>query len=236
MALRYGFDLAGELEAIAYAVENGADIVDMSFGNALFSILEWEYIAIAGLNGVLVVAAAGNEAGADGPADNDMPLEIDPDGDGTPDCCPAYPASYDLPNILSVAASNALDWYGYSTGCAIRADEIRPECSFTNTGHESVDLAPPGVDVLSTVPGSYDVKNGTSMAAPYVAGVAGLVRSAHPTYGPIEIRNAILNSVDRPDGLRFWWNADGTRIIPARSRSPTGASTPSPPWAPLPPT
>lgn len=209
MPLRSALDLEGEVNAIAYAVENGADVVNMSFGNGYFSLLEYLAIAWAGLNGVLVVAAAGNEFG-----DNDMPLEIDPDGDGVIDCCPEYPASHDLPNLISVTASNGLDQYGYETGCVIRAGAILPRCAFTNTGHDSVDLAAPGVDILSTVPpGTYDVWNGTSMAAPFVAGVAGLVKSAHPTYGPVEMRNAILNSVDRPDFLRVWWNADATRLI-----------------------
>lgn len=209
MPLRSGLDLATELEAIAYAVENGAAIINMSFGSGYFSVLERRAIAWAGGNGVLAVVAAGNELG-----DNDMALEIDTDGDGVTDCCPSYPASYDLPNIISVAASNDLDQYGYRTGCAIRAGDILRRCSFTNVGHDSVDLAAPGVDILSTYPGaSYEVSNGTSMAAPYVAGVAGLVKSAHPTYGPLEIKNAILNSVDRPDGLRYWWNGGRTAII-----------------------
>ncbi|HXF71886.1 MAG TPA: S8 family peptidase [Actinomycetota bacterium] len=208
MALRFGFDLESELEAIAYAIENGADIINMSFGWRYFSRNQWAAIAIAGLDGVLVVAAAGNALG-----DNDMPLEIDFPRDGVLDCCPAYPASYDLPNIISVAASNAVDEYAYESGCAIRTGDPGA-CSFTNLGHESVDLAAPGVDVRSTYPpGAYEVLNGTSMAAPYVAGVAGLVKSAHPTYGPIEIRNAILNSVDRPDTLRYVY-LPGAQVIP----------------------
>ncbi len=217
MALRSALDLEGEMAAIAYAIDNGADVINMSFGNGYFSLLERVAIAVAGESGILVVVAAGNELSVSDRlvADNDMALSIDIDGDGALDCCPEYPASYDLPNIISVAASNAADQYGYSTGCALEAGRILPGCSFTNVGHESVDLAAPGVDVLSTYPpGTYDVLDGTSMAAPYVAGVAGLVKSAHPTYGPLEIKNAILNSVDRPDPLRDWWDEDLRRIIP----------------------
>lgn len=208
MVLKSALDLAGELDAIGYAIENGADVINMSFGGGYFSFLEWVAIAAAGESGILAVAAAGNEFG-----DNDMPLEMDPDGDGAVDCCPSYPASYDLPNIISVAASNAVDEYGYDTGCALLygdptacADPQGVTTTFSNLGHESVDVAAPGVDILSTVPpGSYGVFNGTSMAAPYVAGVAGLVKSAHPGYGPIGIRNAILNSGDRPEGLRYFY-------------------------------
>lgn len=210
MVLRSKLDLAGTVEAIAYAVDNGADVINMSFGDGSFSRLLRRAIARAGARGVLVVAAAGNQLG-----DNDMRLVIDEDGDGARECCPTYPASYDLPNIIAVAASNHADRYGYRTGCAIRNGEVLPRCAFTNVGHDSVDLAAPGVDVLSTFPsGAYEVLDGTSMAAPVVAGVAGLVRSVHPEYGPVRVKNAILNSVDRPDGLRSWWNASRTELMP----------------------
>ncbi|HXF56599.1 MAG TPA: S8 family peptidase [Actinomycetota bacterium] len=183
MVLKAPLDLFGELAAIEYAVLNGADVLNLSFSGAYFSVLERRTLAWAGSQGVLAVAAAGNEGG-----DNDMPLDLDVDLDGVRDCCPVYPASYDLPTVVAVAASNDLDEYG----------------SFTNLGHESVDLAAPGVDVLSTYPpGDYRYLNGTSMAAPFVAGVAGLVKSAHPEYGPLELRNAILNGVDRPAGLGY---------------------------------
>jgi subtilisin family serine protease len=208
MVLRFAFDLGSELAAIEYAVQNGADIINMSLGGPYFSVVQWAAIAWAGVNGVLAVVSAGNAFG-----DNDMKLliELESDRDDALDCCPLYPASYDLPNIISVAASNAFDEYGYQTGCALLsgdptacADPAGVTTTFSNLGHESVDLAAPGVDILSTFPpGTYGPKDGTSMAAPYVAGVAGLVKSAHPTYGPLEIKNAILNSVDRPDGLRY---------------------------------
>lgn len=208
MVLKMAWDLATELAAIEYAVGNGADVLNLSFGSASFSVLERLALAWAGSRGVLAVAAAGNEFG-----DNDMALDLDVDGDGVPDCCPAYPASYDLPTLIAVAASNDLDEYGYETGCAVQTQDPAG-CSFTNLGHESVDLAAPGVDVLSTYPpGDYRYLNGTSMAAPFVAGVAGLVKSAHPEYGPVELRNAILNGVDRPAGLGYVY-VQGTQPFP----------------------
>jgi hypothetical protein len=55
---------------------------------------------------------------------------------------------------------------------------------------------------MSTVPGGYATFDGTSMAAPHVAGIAGLVKSQHPEYTPVDLKNAIMNSVDKPDSLK----------------------------------
>jgi subtilisin family serine protease len=112
-----------------------------------------------------------------------------------------YPASYGLPHIVSVAASDHHDEYASSTWCEQNGS---PEwrCLFTSWGAESVDLAAPGADVLSIVPDDrYMPLDGTSMATPHVAGVAGLVKSQHPDYSATDIKNAIMNSVDRPAGL-----------------------------------
>ena len=178
-----GFTLANELEAVAYAVDNGADIINMSLGAHFWSKIERNVLAFAGENGVLVVAAAGNEF-----LDNDELTWTQ----GGP-VAPSYPASYDLPNIISVAASNDYDQYGYFTGCAGAGGGS--ECFFTNYGHTSTDLAAPGVDIFSTyLSGGYATFNGTSIV-PFVAGVAGLVISNHPQYSPEQVRNAILNSV-----------------------------------------
>ena len=92
-----------------------------------------------------------------------------------------YPARYSLDNIISVAATDRNDDLAY----------------FSNYGEESVDLAAPGVDVYSTVPGaSYDYSDGTSMAAPHVAGVAALVWSKYPFATAEQIRDAVLEGVD----------------------------------------
>jgi Subtilase family len=76
----------------------------------------------------------------------------------------------------------------------------------------TVDLAAPGVDVLSTVqtPG-YEVFDGTSMASPHVAGVAALLSAQHPSWGPSVVKNAITSTVDKPDGL------DTLRAIPGHA-------------------
>ncbi len=171
-----GFTLAAELEAVAYAVDNGADVINMSIGAHAWSKIERDVLAYAGRNGVLVVAAVGNDS-----LDNDQLSLIY----GFP-VAPVFPASYDLANIVSVAASNDSDQYG----------------SFTNFGHTSTDLAAPGEDIFSTyLSGGYATFTGTSMAASFVSGVAGLVISYHPQYTPEQVRNAILNSVDKPGDL-----------------------------------
>jgi subtilisin family serine protease len=185
------------LEALAYARSEGADIVNASFGSPQYSPLERAAFQKLGRRGVLAIAAAGNAS-----LDNDL----------VTGGSPTYPASYTLRNVVSVAATNHRDHLAYDTGCA--TDLPRYRCAFTNWGRTSVDLAAPGVDVLSTAPlvgRDYKTFNGTSMAAPHVSGVAGLVKSSHPSWGARAIKNALMNSADRrADGrLRKLWALPG---------------------------
>jgi subtilisin family serine protease len=97
------------------------------------------------------------------------------------DVSPSYPANYDLRNIISVAATDHNDNLA----------------SFSNYGAEQVDLAAPGVDIISTVPGGrYSSMSGTSMAAPHVTGAAALVVSQYPEISNDELRLRLLDSVD----------------------------------------
>ncbi len=181
--------LAAELAALEYAIDEGAAIINGSFSSFLWSAVERAAYARVGRADILSVFAAGNSA-----LDNDLLL------DSPLGFSPEYPASYTLGKILSVAASNHVDHYGYDTACA--RSQPKWVCAFSSWGHDSVDLAAPGVDVLSTVPeGRYKTLSGTSMAAPHVAGIAGLVESQNPDYGASEIKNAIMNGVDQPNGL-----------------------------------
>lgn len=98
----------------------------------------------------------------------------------------AIPASYAASNIISVAATNNLD-------------EL---ASFSNYGVTTVDLAAPGVGILSTTPGNrYQSFNGTSMAAPHVAGALALAWACHPDKTSTEIQDALFGSVDALDSL-----------------------------------
>ncbi|HJQ32127.1 MAG TPA: S8 family serine peptidase [Pyrinomonadaceae bacterium] len=103
------------------------------------------------------------------------------------DRTPHFPSNYKLPNIISVAA---LD----------RRDQL---ASFSNYGEKSVHVAAPGKEILSTwLGGAYEEHSGTSMATPFVAGVAGLVLSVEPDLSVKELRERILNTADRLDSLR----------------------------------
>jgi len=125
--------------AIHFAINNNADIINMSFGGPTTSAQMQEAIAEAETNNILITASAGNYG-----MNNDT--------------TPIYPASYSNSNIISVAA---LDQNG---GLA----------SFSNYGVSSVDIAAPGVDILSTLPSdTYGTVSGTSFSAPMVAGVLG---------------------------------------------------------------
>lgn len=193
-------DLAAELKALDYAIRMGADVVNGSFGGSIVSSrAERAKIKQAVDAGITMVFAAGNENG-----DNDLLIPgLDFNDDEVPDMLsPAYPASYDLPGIISVAATNDADQNGFQSACFMILGSAEWPCSFTSWGHDSVDVSAPGVDIISTLPNnSYAAYDGTSMAAPAVAGVAALVAAEHPEYSPAQVINAIMNSVDRPASL-----------------------------------
>jgi subtilisin family serine protease len=214
MALRFDLSLGQELRAIRYAIDNGADIINMSFATPVWSPAERSAIRQAGNAGILTVAAAGNSS-----LDNDIPTYV------RRSFAPAFPASYTLPTILSVAASNHHDWYGLQTECDLSTIP-RWRCAFTSWGHDSVDLAAPGVDIVSTVaPGlgdvgdGYQVLDGTSMASPLAAGTAGLVLHEHQAYGPLDLKNALMNSALDTSALVLqsaWADLTGVSKSPMR--------------------
>ncbi|MHB1133468.1 MAG: S8 family serine peptidase [Chloroflexota bacterium] len=128
---------------------------------------------------------------------------------------PTYPGSLSHGNILSVAAINS------SQGLA----------SFSNYGAQSVDLAAPGVDILSTYPtGTYAWLSGTSMASPHVAGAAALVWGANPSLTLSQLRARLLDNV-RPLPSLAGKVASGGTLDVAKALG-TSAPQPQPPAAP----
>jgi subtilisin family serine protease len=102
------------------------------------------------------------------------------------DTTPFYPASYRLPNEIVVTA----------------VGESGSLPAFADYGRKSVDLAAPGVNILSTMPdGSYAYMSGTSMAAPYVTGVVSLVAGLHPTWTPEQVIQQVLATAKPLSGL-----------------------------------
>ncbi|HET8735700.1 MAG TPA: S8 family peptidase [Pricia sp.] len=158
---------------IRYAVDNGAKIINASFGKAFSPKAEWVYDAIkyAADNDVLIVHAAGNEG-----------LDLDePDNKN-------YPNDYRdsdteiSDNVIEVGALTPN--YGSEMVAA-----------FSNYGNTNVDIFAPGGEIYSAVPGDeYEFNGGTSMAAPAVAGVAALVWSYYPTLTAPQVKHIIMQS------------------------------------------
>ncbi len=114
-------------------------------------------------SGGIFVAAAGNDG-----ADNDQDFT-------------AFPASYNVPGIISVAATDNND------GLA----------GFSNFGAQKVDLAAPGVDIYTTqINSNYGFTSGTSFASPMVAGAVALLKTVKPNASAVEVREALINSAD----------------------------------------
>ena len=102
------------------------------------------------------------------------------------DVTPQYPANAGLANVVSVAASDSNDQLA----------------AFSNYGANTVNLAAPGVDIYSTLPGGkYGYLSGTSMATPEVAGVAALAWAADPNATVAQVRSALLQGVDQDSRL-----------------------------------
>lgn len=153
------------VRALDYARAHGARVVNASWGSPAFSETLFEAAREAGDAGMLIVAAAGN--GPPGGRGFDLDEE------------PFYPAAFRLPNVVAVAASDLFD-------------RVAP---FSGSGDETVALAAPGVDVLSTAPGGgYARVTGTSVAAAHVSGVAALVLSRWPELPARELAMAIVDS------------------------------------------
>jgi subtilisin family serine protease len=157
--------------AIRYATNNGADIINMSFGKAYSPRKEVVDAAVrhAEDEGILMIHAAGND-GADVDTTDSYPSAYYADGSGAAD------------NWIEVGASTA-------EGDSLLA------ASFSNYGDERVDLFAPGASMQVARPGdAYGRAQGTSFAAPVVSGVAALVMAHYPSLSAEQVKEAILSS------------------------------------------
>jgi subtilisin family serine protease len=141
-------------------------VLNNSYGGGGFSQSFLDAISSLNQSGILFVAAAGNAP--DSPQANN-------------DIVPHYPGSYDVPNVISVAATDSAD------GLA----------SFSHYGATSVQIGAPGANILSTTANNtYSVFNGTSMASPHVAGAAALLLAANPNLTVTQLRALLIFNGD----------------------------------------
>lgn len=159
--------LEDAVKAIAYANKMGAKVMSNSWGGGGFSQALMDVIKETDASGSLFVAAAGNDYSNN-------------------DANPAYPASYQVPNVISVAA---VDNKGMKAG-------------FSNYGKSTVHLGAPGVNILSSTGGAYDSWSGTSMATPHVSGVAALVWGNEEMLTAHEIKARLITTARPVAGLR----------------------------------
>ncbi|MCU0360372.1 MAG: S8 family peptidase [Bacteroidia bacterium] len=184
--------------AIIYAVDNGAQIINMSFGKKYF----WDKKAVdkaikyAESKNVLLVHAAGNDH-----------LFVD--------TIPHYPnkrynAKKEAGNFLDVGA---ISWQG----------DKKLVAEFSNYGKKSVDVFAPGVDIYSTAPeNTYKDASGTSMAAPVVAGVAAVIKSYYPDLSAQDLKKILLKSSIKSEANKKVFKPGTADLVEFKSLSKSG--------------
>lgn len=168
--------------AIRYAVDNGAKVVNMSFGKNLSPEKSWvdDAVKYAESKGVLLIHAAGNDS-----------EDVDSVGN--------------FPNpVFKNSTLRANNWITVGASSDPTAEDGFKSytASFSNYGKKEVDVFAPGTRIYSTLPGGnkYGNLDGTSMAAPVVTGVAALILEYFPNLSPAEIKYCIEKSVSIPEG------------------------------------
>jgi thermitase len=151
--------LENAIKAIDYATKMGARVMSNSWGGGGFSQTLLDSIKRSNEAGALFIAAAGNE-------------------NNNNDNRPTYPGSYDVPNMIAVAA----------------IDNQGSRASFSSYGKRTVHLGAPGVNIVSSTGGKYESFSGTSMATPHVSGVAALVWGNEPNLTAQEVKNRLLTT------------------------------------------
>ena len=188
-------DIANAVEAIDYGITHGAHVINLSWGTAGNSIALKDAIERAMRRNVIVVCSAGNTG-----------RNIDLDA--------YYPASFNLKNLISVAASDGFDQLP----------------SWSNWGNRNVSVAAPGTNILTTQRGGgYWTVSGTSASAPIVSGVVGLLKTARPQAPVAVITKAIAEGVRQTTSLSGKISSRGVvdaAAALARLRSSANQSSP----------
>ena len=169
-------DVASAIEALDYATEHGAQVINLSWGSDAKSLFLKDAIRRSAKFGAVVVCSAGNDG-------RDLAVH------------PYYPASFDLPNLVSVAASDPFD----------------NPLLVSNFGAQVPTIAAPGAEVLTTKAnltgaaadesGSYEAVSGTSAAAAIVSGIIGLFKSISLDMSPEEIKRGLVGGARTSYGL-----------------------------------
>ena len=168
----------GAIECIEYATAMGAHITNNSWGGGAYSAALEAAIWDANNAGIMFVAAAGNSG-----RDNDS--------------IPNYPSNYEVPNVISVGATDPTD------------SQVVDYWS-SNYGATTVDVGAPGDNILSTIPDdSYAYYSGTSMATPHVTGALGLVKAAYPNITVTGMKDLVISSADAKPQLQGLWVSNG---------------------------
>lgn len=171
--------------AIRYAVDNGASIINMSFGKGYSPDKKYvdDAVKYAAAHDVLLVHAAGNDA-----SNNDTRPNFPNANYLEPERKGLFGKQRVAPNWLEVGA---LSWAGGE----------RRVAGFSNYGKRNVHLFAPGYQIKSTVPDNeYATFSGTSMASPSAAGVAAIIRSYFPELSAAQVRDILVQSVEKQEG------------------------------------
>lgn len=181
--------------AIRYSVDNGAKILNMSFGKAYAwdkKIVD-EAVKYAVSKGVLLVHAAGNDSKNTEKEDN-FPTRLFTDSTG-------------------VTMGTAEGWI--EVGATGWTNDENLVATFSNFGGKTVDVFAPGVKINSTMPGSkYKENDGTSMAAPVVSGLAALIWSHYPQFTALQVKDIIMNSVTKVEQkVKIKEDGDNKRVL-----------------------
>lgn len=189
--------------AIRYAVDNGASVINMSFGKGY----SWDKkvvddaVKYAMKNDVLLVHAAGNSHQNNDSTDNFPNDKFEKHGLFGPK---------KAKNWVEVGA---LSWQNGEDMAA----------TFSNYGKEGVDLFAPGVDIYSTIPeGKYARFDGTSMASPVVAGVAAAIRSYYPDLSAEQVKDVLMSSTTMTANAKVKVPGDEEKIVPFSDLCVTG--------------